>query len=239
MLCRDICNVGIFKCTCRAHKALNSLALEKLLTTMLCLLTIHRSMSCHTARYICHSLCINMSESEISLIPAERSHVPAIFELVNRCYLVESDPASPVAFKSGARWSDMADTYTMCSHEQTSTAVAVEADTGELLGFVAWTGSSEPGADFATLGPLAVDSAGRGRGIGRRLVEHAEARAAADGVARMRLLVVDHRTDLLGYYEKLGYEAADTIPARIDTAVKPCKFIQYFKSLQEPACTQP
>lgn len=180
-----------------------------------------------------------MSASDIQLVAAERSHVPAIFELVNRCYLVESDPASPVAFKSGARWSDMADAYAMCAQPQTSTAVAVEASTGVLLGFVAWTLPSEPGADVATLGPLAVDSAGRGRGIGRRLVAHAEARAAADGLARMRLLVVDCRTDLLGYYEKLGYEAADTIPARIDTAIKPCKFIQYFKSLQEPACTQP
>ena len=230
-----MCSVEICKCKCWAQKALNSLALEKLL----CLLAILHSNPRYTARHSSQCLCANMSESEIQLIPAERSHVPAIFELVNRAYLVESDPASPVAFKSGARWSDMADTYTMCSHEQTSTAVAVEAATGELVGFVAWTAAGTPGSDFATLGPLAVDSAGRGRGIGRRLVEHAEAQAAADGVARMRLLVVDHRTDLLGYYEKLGYEAADTIPARIDTAIKPCKFIQYFKSLREPACTQP
>ena len=52
---------------------------------------------------------------------------------------------------------------------------------------------------------VAVDPARRSSGIGRRLVDRAEAWLAASGVPKAMLIVRDTNLAVKGFYERLGY----------------------------------
>lgn len=54
----------------------------------------------------------------------------------------------------------------------------------------------------ATVGRLAVTARVRGRGIGRKLMDHAEAEATSLGVAEIALHA---QMSVVGFYERLGY----------------------------------
>jgi len=62
-----------------------------------------------------------------------------------------------------------------------------------------------PGADHLLIENLAVSPAFQGRGLGRRLVAHAEALAAAQGRAEIRLYTNKKFAANVRLYEKLGY----------------------------------
>ena len=53
-----------------------------------------------------------------------------------------------------------------------------------------------------------VDAAVRGRGLGRRLIEHAIARARERGCAMVQLTSNKSRTDAIRFYESLGFTAS-------------------------------
>jgi len=53
---------------------------------------------------------------------------------------------------------------------------------------------------------LAVEPDRRGGGLGRRMVEHAEAWLRAQGCPKLNLQVRATNTDVLAFYEALGYE---------------------------------
>jgi predicted N-acetyltransferase YhbS len=75
-------------------------------------------------------------------------------------------------------------------------------DGGRLVGTVRlWNISAGPGRPALLLGPLAVDAAHRGDGIGARLMRHGLTQAAALGHAAV-LLVGD-----APYYERFGFTA--------------------------------
>ena len=81
----------------------------------------------------------------------------------------------------------------------------VACDRGKLLGTVRlWNVSVGPGRPALLLGPLAVASRWRNRGIGAALVRHAIAVATARGHAAV-LLVGD-----APYYERFGFSAEKT-----------------------------
>ncbi len=73
---------------------------------------------------------------------------------------------------------------------------------GELL-----TLESDPAAEVFG---LVVDAAHRGRGVGRLLMEAAEAWAARQGYAEMRLRSNVVRKDAHEFYGRLGYEVSKT-----------------------------
>ncbi len=54
---------------------------------------------------------------------------------------------------------------------------------------------------------LAVDHGYRGRGIARALMDEVERRLAAKGCIRSYLLVKQENTDVVEFYEKLGWQA--------------------------------
>lgn len=58
---------------------------------------------------------------------------------------------------------------------------------------------------------LAVAGSERGTGLGRRLVEHAEAALAALGCPKVQLQVRPDNTDVVGFYERLGYAPYDVV----------------------------
>ena len=58
---------------------------------------------------------------------------------------------------------------------------------------------------------LAVDPALQRRGLGRAAVAAAEAWLKARGVWKINLLVRTENTDVLGFYQKLGYEKGGVV----------------------------
>jgi ribosomal protein S18 acetylase RimI-like enzyme len=78
-----------------------------------------------------------------------------------------------------------------------------EDETGVLLGYV--TLLFHTGTSLARLYSLAVLPAARGRGIGRALIEAAEAAALANDCVSLRLEVRRDNAETIRLYEKLGY----------------------------------
>jgi N-acetylglutamate synthase-like GNAT family acetyltransferase len=88
--------------------------------------------------------------------------------------------------------------------------------------------------DHGYLGLLSVDPSRQNTGLGRRLVASAEEFAREMGARRMDLTVVNLRTELPPYYEKLGYAVVGTAPIReamIPRVTQPCHFIRMSKPL--------
>ncbi len=78
------------------------------------------------------------------------------------------------------------------------------------------------------------------RGVARALVQEAETRMRAAGCTIMRLGIVDARTDLPAFYERLGFafageeEVDRTLPQykqAMATLTKPVKFLVYSKDI--------
>lgn len=57
----------------------------------------------------------------------------------------------------------------------------------------------------AYLGMLSVRPSLQARGIGRALMHEGELRAVALGAERIRMTVIRHRSELIAWYERLGY----------------------------------
>lgn len=68
------------------------------------------------------------------------------------------------------------------------------------------TVSTAEGGPVVLLEDVIVAAAWRGRGFGRRLVEHVLAWAAGNGMARVTLLADRDNASALGFYETLGFE---------------------------------
>lgn len=82
------------------------------------------------------------------------------------------------------------------------------------------------------LGLLAVHPAQHGRGIGRRLANEAESHFRNAGCRAVDLRVISARSELVAFYEKLGFAVqgtsamAETVPLKI-----PCHYIHMSKNL--------
>lgn len=90
----------------------------------------------------------------------------------------------------------------------------------------------------AYLGLLSVDPARQKSGLGRRLTAAAEEFAREMGARRIDLTVVNLRTELPPFYQKLGYTLAGTEPIREDMVprvTQPCHFIRMTKPLGSAA----
>ncbi|MBX7496381.1 GNAT family N-acetyltransferase [Qipengyuania sp. 6B39] len=78
----------------------------------------------------------------------------------------------------------------------------VARDASELTGCVAVTRRD---ARLAYLGMLCVRPDLQSAGLGRRLLDAAEDKARADGIAVMEMTVIDSRDSLIAWYERRGY----------------------------------
>ena len=86
------------------------------------------------------------------------------------------------------------------------------------------------------LGLLSVDPACQGLGLGRALVEAAEAYCRCEGGKFLDLTVVSARKELFGFYLRLGYAANDVLPFRAPEKLKvPCHLVRFTRCLIPPA----
>ena len=82
------------------------------------------------------------------------------------------------------------------------------------------------------LGPLSVDPACQGLGIGKLLVKAAQDYACAHGCRHMDLRIVNLRQELPAFYRKLGYAETGTEPFPESEPTKlPCHLICMSKEL--------
>ncbi len=82
------------------------------------------------------------------------------------------------------------------------------------------------------IGMLSVDPAAQGGGLGRAVMEAAEAHCRQAGCVGVDLSVIDLRVELQCFYGKLGYVEIGTAPyPEPEKAREPCCFILMSKSL--------
>ena len=81
--------------------------------------------------------------------------------------------------------------------------IVLAEQAGVLIGCVL---VADKGRSLAYLGMLTVDATVQARGLGRRLIDQAEALARDSfGASRMEMTVIVQRTELIEWYERRGY----------------------------------
>ena len=88
-----------------------------------------------------------------------------------------------------------------------SSTVLAQVEDGRLLGTVMVGVDGHRGWIYY----LAVAPEAQRTGLGRRLVQSAEEWVLARGIPKLMLMVRSSNTEILGFYESLGYEANDVV----------------------------
>lgn len=159
-----------------------------------------------------------MPEHEITIRTANETDAEPLVPLINRAFAVELKYFS----------TERIDLPDLLKHmEKGEFLVAEEA--GELAGCV-YLEVRRP--DLCYFGLLAVDPNKQGRGIGLKLIEAAENYGREAGCPVMEIRILDLRTELPPFYEKLGYSVIryETLP-QIPSAYQPYQFILMEKGL--------
>jgi ribosomal protein S18 acetylase RimI-like enzyme len=83
-------------------------------------------------------------------------------------------------------------------------------------------------------GMLAVDPSARRAGVGRALVEAAENQCRSAGCTLMTLSTGEDRTELIPYYEKMGYRVTSIEPSTSPAFKRVIRIVKMEKSLRNP-----
>jgi predicted N-acetyltransferase YhbS len=147
-----------------------------------------------------------------------RAAVPADIPVLHA--LVQS------AFRGDASrrgWTTEADLLDGQRTDEAALAEIVASDHGSMLvaedacDVVACCQLEQRDGGVAYLGMLSVRPTLQATGIGRAVMSEAERRAAESGATRMRMTVIRHRTELVAWYERLGYQrTGETAPFPYD-----------------------
>ena len=158
-----------------------------------------------------------MSKDEFTYRNADESDAEALVLLINRAFEVERP------FFTTERI-DLAETL---EHFNKGTFILAE-DGGNIAG----CNYVELRGDVGYFGLLSIDPGHQGRGLGRKLVEQAEDFCRRAGCSLMQIRVLNHRTELPPFYEKLGYAHARIEEVeQVPTARMPYHFIVMEKAL--------
>lgn len=144
------------------------------------------------------------------LYPARPSDLPAVAELVNAAYRQAAGWTHEAAFLDGLRTDAEALRRDLEAQPEARLLTLRDAPEAPLQGCV-WL---EPaGIKTWYLGLLTVRPDLQDRKIGRALLEAAEAAAAGLGARRVRMTVVNVRSELIAWYERRGYAlTGETLP---------------------------
>ena len=145
----------------------------------------------------------SQAEAEVSIRGATTADAPELHVLMRACWVQEAIANETLAIPALTESLD----DVVASLRTTQTWVARKA--GRLVGAVR---TSRDGDDWF-IGRLCVVPDLQGRGLGRRLLEHAEA-TAPDGIRTFSLNTGAKSTDNLRMYRKAGYRlVADVVPS--------------------------
>ncbi|MFC5373055.1 GNAT family N-acetyltransferase [Brevundimonas faecalis] len=153
--------------------------------------------------------------SEPVFRPAAPGDVPALHGLIESAYRGDSAKAgwTHEADLLGGQRTDEAELGGLIADPSRAILLA-EAD-GALVGCVQ---VESRGEGLAYLGLLTVDPERQAGGLGRRLIEAAEAEAVSRFAAdRMEMTVIRKRAELIAWYERRGYaQTGETRPFPFD-----------------------
>ena len=157
--------------------------------------------------------------SQVTLATA--ADIPDVVRVINAAYEVEK------FFVAG----DRTDSNSVARLMTTGTFLMERTSSGRLAGCV----YVERRGDRGYFGMLAVDPSEQSSGLGRRLVDAAEAWARDRGCDVMDIRVVNLRTELMPFYRKLGYVECGTEDVDDPRALQPFHFILMVKKLRPRA----
>lgn len=147
--------------------------------------------------------------------PAAPDDVPALWALIESAYRGDSAKAgwTHEADLLGGQRTDEAELRDILA-DASRIILLAEVD-GALTGCVQ---VADQGQGLAYLGLLTVDPARQAGGLGRLLIDAAEAEAAARFAAtRMEMTVIRQRAELIAWYERRGYRlTGETRPFPLD-----------------------
>jgi len=153
--------------------------------------------------------------SEATFRPAAPDDVPALHRLIESAYRGDSAKAgwTHEADLLGGQRTDEAELRDILA-DASRVLLLAEID-GVLTGCVQ---VADQGEGLAYLGLLTVDPARQAGGLGRVLIEAAEAQAVARfGATRMEMTVIRQRGELIAWYERRGYRlTGETRPFPLD-----------------------
>lgn len=137
-----------------------------------------------------------------SFRPAALADVAHIVALVNSAYRGESSRAgwtTEADLLAGQR-TDADEIHTLINAADSVILLALQA--GEIIGTV----HLQRDADAASMGMLVIKPGLQGAGLGKKLMQAAEASAHKMwGVGKMRMVVITLRHELIAFYERRGY----------------------------------
>ena len=146
------------------------------------------------------------TEQDVRLRPATAADGPQVAALVHAAYRSEESRLgwTTEADLVGGQRVDAAMVADLVRDDQSVVLLAVAAsEAGESLLACCHL---EQRADAALLGMVAVRPGQQGRGIGRRMLAAAEEHArTAWGVRSLEITVINHRTELIAWYERCGF----------------------------------
>lgn len=163
------------------------------------------------------ALIIAMPTDEFTYRNADASDVEALTLLINRAFEVEAP------FFTTKRI-DPAETL---EHFNKGTFLLIE-DGPTMIG----CNYVELRGDSGYFGLLSIDPDYQGRGLGRKLIEQAEDFCRQAGCSLIAIRVLNHRTELPPFYEKLGYTTVGIEEVeQVASAILPYHFIVMEKGL--------
>ena len=139
------------------------------------------------------------------LAPAQDYDLPAIADLVNRAYRGEAAQKgwTTEAHILGGQRTDLETLRTDLATKPGSTILTLREDASSQLLACVWV---EPMPDDVWLiGMVSVDPERQDGGLGRRLLDAAEAHAGARGGRFGKMTVIEGRDTLIAWYGRRGY----------------------------------
>lgn len=118
--------------------------------------------------------------------------------MINEAYEVETGDCG-VAFKTSVR---IRPGFENVVEDPIKTGNVVKAlREGVCVGCIIWAEKD----DSLYFGPLAIKTGYQKQGIGKRLIQYMEELTRAKHKSKLDMVVVNHRTDVIPMYEKMGF----------------------------------
>lgn len=143
------------------------------------------------------------------ITPLSPQNIAAATELANNLFPADQDDGDPplASFQASLDPEKFRDYWIKFQDKKIDCYVAQESVAGPLIGITGlYQGKNDP-ADVAWLGWFGVDSAYRGRGLGKKLLLWTMAQARSEGYKKLRLYTSTYPAEAAAQilYEKLGF----------------------------------
>lgn len=150
--------------------------------------------------------------------------------MINDAYEIENG-STGVAFKSSNRIHFREDIENPIKSKNVVKAILKQENNEIIVGCIIW--SEDENSLF--FGPLAVHTNYQKYGIGKKLINHIEDKCRLKNKLILNMCVVNHRTDVIPIYEKLGFIVTGVIEPYYEPQylTRDSYFIYYYKNIEK------